>query len=92
MTSPPYGDDLAMATKIPAGIGALAHDSGVRAIPHQYFHASYIGATREYINVTQSVGAEPEDRVFLIRAPILQTEYNKTRDNIYFMVAGDELC
>ena len=67
------GCTLTMLVKVPAGIGSLAHDSSVRAIPHQYFHASWIGATQERINVTMKKGKEPEDRVFLMRAPILQT-------------------
>jgi hypothetical protein len=65
---------LQMATRIPPGIGSLAHDSSLRANPHKYFFATYLGVTPEHVAETEKAGVSPEDRSFLIRAPILQTQ------------------
>ena len=91
-TTSSSGCTLQMAMKIPGGIGSLQHDSSLNAIPHQYFHASYIGTTREYYDTTQRMGREPEDRIFLIRAPILQNmPTTVTKNWIECKVLGDDL-
>ena len=86
------GCTLQMAIKIPAGIGSLSHDSSVGALPHQYFHASYIGATREHFDQTQKLGREPEDRIFLLTAPILQSQPTTVTKNwVALTFLGDDL-
>jgi hypothetical protein len=80
---------MAMAIKVPNGIGSLAHDSSVGAQPHQYFTTGFVGTTREYLNVTQSTGAQPEDRIFLMRAPILQTSPRTVTKNWIELTALD---
>ena len=86
------GCTLAMAFKIPPGIGSLAHDSSLRAIPHQYFHLGFIGTTTEHLNQTRKRKADPEDRIFLMRAPILQSQRpTVTRNWIQARVLGSDL-
>ncbi len=67
------GCTLVMATRIPTGIGSLAYDKSLGASPAHYFTAAFIGTTREHITTTQNSLGDPEDRIFLIRRPILQT-------------------
>lgn len=86
------GCTLSTALKIPPGIGSLAHDSSMRAIPHQYFHVGFIGTTTEYLNETRKHKADPEDRIFLMRAPILQNQRpTVTRNWIQCRILGFDL-
>lgn len=83
---------LAMAVKVPAGIGSLAHDSSLNAIPHQYFHVSYIGMTKERFTTSMKLEMAPEDRIFLVRAPILRTTSPVLSKNwLQFQVLGNDL-
>ena len=56
----PKACTMVMAMKVPGGIGSLAHDSSVGPA-NQYFHMSFLGTTRQYLNITQKAGVEPED-------------------------------
>ena len=39
----------------PDGAGLSRRASSLGALPHQYFHASWIGATSEWIDVSTSI-------------------------------------
>ena len=73
---------MKMSFAIPRGIGTLAYDASVGVEWPQYFMSAYVGTTAEHVDKTKSSGAPPEDRIFLWRAPILQTGYKKSEDSI----------
>ena len=78
---------LLMGLRIPPGVGSLAHDSSAGAWVHTYFTMAYVGLTRENLATAQRVSADPEDRVFLFRAPILATvPPTVTRNIVYCQV------
>ena len=79
-------------TKIrtPAGIGSLMHDTNLGVSPYEggYFHMSFIGMTSENVGQTADFGADPEDRVFVVRTPFLSTGIRKRVDNIRLSIFG----
>lgn len=78
---------LSYALPIPAGIGSLAHDSGIGApLSGRFFTAAWIGLTVDNIQDTQNKYGPPEDRAFIFRQPILQTHAEKSRDEVKFKV------
>ena len=84
------GGTLVRAMRLPFGAGSLAHDSSVGAEPHNYFSIAFTAATwegRAGKDVKWLAGRRVEQRIFLMRYPILQTLYNfeqmKTNDRAY---------
>ena len=75
------GCSMVRATKVPRGGNYLSHDSCCGAEPHNYFAISFGGGTWEQRTRTEDVSkrlpiikyGEAEQRIFLIRYPILQT-------------------
>ena len=83
---------LSMAVKIPAGIGSLSHDSSLGGTPGQYFQMAFLGTTRENFNTTSRLELEPEDRIFVTRTPILQTqEPIITKNWLQCVIMGDDI-
>lgn len=66
---------LVRTMKVPAGLLSLAHDSSVGALPHNLFHLAFGYGTRENrLGSTRLTdGYREENRIFLLRHPILQT-------------------
>lgn len=69
------GATMVRAMKVPAGLLSLAHDSSVGARPHNFFHVAFGYGTREnrFASTRLADGLSEENRIFLLRHPILQT-------------------
>ena len=77
---------LKYAIPVPAGISTVAHDSSLAWQSGRFFTVTFTGTTAEHIDQTQSQGLEPEDRIMMLRAPILQTGWAKSRDELQFKI------
>ena len=79
---------LKYAHPVPSGIGSLSHDSTLRANPSRFFSAAFTGLTSQNIEESQNKGADPEDRIFMFRQPIMQTAWRKSKDNVQLVLVG----
>ena len=83
------GCTLKTAMRVPAGLASLVHDSEQSALPAQYFTAAFTGQTRERVHASEVAGdTDREDRIFLLRQPILQTTRPKdiVRENKIYCI------
>ena len=76
---------------IPAGLGSVAHDSSLAPVEGRFFTAAFVGLTAEHIDATQQNGGPPEDRIFMVRQPIMQTGWDKSQDAVVFKTFGFDL-
>ena len=76
------------AVRVPTGLGALAWDSAVNNNPQRYFTAAFIGTTQEYKDSTAAGWGDPEDRLFVIKCPILETKWVKPFDRVHAIKDG----
>ena len=76
-----------MTFPIPTGLASLAHDSAIDAWPTQgqMFTVASLGMTGEHAAATRRTPtADPEDRIFTFRTPILVTQalIDPDKDNV----------
>ena len=82
---------LKMAMPVPSGISGLGHDSSLGANPARFFTAAFTGLSAEHYDDSVTKGADPEDRVFVFRQPILQTAFRKSKDQVTLVVLGYDI-
>ena len=79
---PPDFGTLTTAMKVPHGITSLGFDTSISVWPGRHFSAAFIGATPAMADASTASGADPEDRIFVFRQPIVSTTTRKTADNV----------
>ena len=82
---------LKMAFPVPRGIGGLTYDAAVYSEFPQYFLAPFVGMTSMNKDKQSKSRGDPEDRVMMFRAPILQTGYRKSEDSISLRIFGNSI-